>query len=483
MKVSNRPLLALIFASTLLAGCSVFSPKNQDQAQTATPTPELAQAADETQHHKHHTANPNNDSNYSNIWDRVRDGYGLPSVSDNQISSNLRWYANKQSYFNRFTDQAQPYLYYVVSEMEANDIPLELALIPVIESSYDPNVKSPSNTAGIWQFVPETGRNFGLKQNNWYNGRKDVIASTDAAIRYLKKLNSDLNGDWLLTVAAYNAGEGTVNNAIEKNKRAGKPTDFWSLPLPKHTKDYIPQLLALSKVIANPQRYNVSLQAIPDSPYFVKINVDKQINLAQAAKQANIDPNELKKLNSGMNGWLTSPLGGHQLLVPVEDAAAFTLQLDSLPRPAKTQWQEHVAKKGDTLASVAKMYGSDADTIASINNLQKTPLHAGQRLQIPLSASASNNSNNADTTKPDTAKTIADNKNSNKRDKPEKRAKQESQDKENRSYYTVKSGENLWTIAKAQKISVNALAKLNDLSLTSTLKPGQKLLLLSQATP
>lgn len=479
MKVSSRQFLVLILVSTLLAGCSVFSSKNTDKAQTTETAPETAQPVAETQHHKNHTTNQHSNSNYNNIWDRVRDGYGLPSVSDSQLSSNLRWFSSKQSYFNRFTDQAEPYLYYVVSEMEANDIPLELALIPVLESSYDPNIKSPSNTAGIWQFVPETGRNFGLKQNSWYNGRKDVIASTDAAIRYIKKLNSDVNGDWLLTIAAYNAGEGTVNNAIEKNKRAGKPTDFWSLPLPKHTKEYIPQLIALSKVIANPQRYNISLKAIPDTPYFVKVNVDKQINLAQAAKQANIDPNELKKLNAGMNGWLTSPLGGHQLLVPVENAAEFTLQLDSLPKPAKIQWQEHVAKKGETVASVAKLYGVDAGTISSINNLQKTQLQAGQRLQIPLSPT----SISPEATSSESTKVVADNKSSNKRDKQNKNAKQEQPAKEARTYYTVKSGENLWTIAKAQKISVNTLAKINDLSLNSTLKPGQKLLLLSQATP
>ncbi|HWV16663.1 MAG TPA: transglycosylase SLT domain-containing protein [Cellvibrio sp.] len=413
MKVSHRPLFILLLLSLILSGCSFFSPKEQSkpqdssaQAQPEAPQPEAVGKVD---------AMPSDrDSRYSNIWDRIRSGYGLPTVSDSRLGNPARWYANKQSYINRFAGQAEPYLYYVVSEMEANGLPLELAFIPIIESSYNPHVISPSNTAGIWQFIPETGRNFGLKQNSWYNGRKDVIASTDAAIRYLKKLHDNFNSDWLLVVAAYNAGEGNISRAIERNRRAGKATDFWSLQLPKHTQDYIPQLLILAKVIANPSAHNVSLPAIANTPYFVKVNVSKQVNIAQVAKQANMDANELKKLNSGLNGWLTSP-GGQQLLVPVADAGEFTAQLNTMP----------------TLAAIA----TDAE------------------------------------------ETAADKKSTASGKKP-KQARNESS-----AYYTVKSGENLWSIAKAQKISVKALAKLNEISLNAVLKPGQKLLLLSQATP
>lgn len=419
MKVSIRPLLIILMAAALLTSCSMFNAKNQTAHK---PAPETGTQIDADSQPQTSQANPIKPSKYANIWDRVRDGYGLPAVSDSRVNTYLRNY--NQRYLTTFSTLAEPYIYYVVSEMEANGIPLELALIPVIESSYNPHVVSPSNTAGIWQFIPETGRNFGLKQTSGYSGRKDVVASTAAVIRYLKKLHSDFDQDWLLVLAAYNSGEGTVANAIEKNKRAGKATDFWSLPLPAHTQTYVPRLIALAKVVANPQRFNLSLNPIPDTPYFVKVNVDRQINLAQAAKQANIDANALKKLNSGMSGWVT-PAGGYQVLVPVADAANFAVQLNNLPPLAASSIPE------------------TTDTPAAKSGKQ-------------------------DKTRARTAKTTK-----------ESAAKQSSA----KEGYTVKSGENLWSIAKAQNTSVNALAKLNNLSSKSVLKPGQKILVLSQANP
>lgn len=393
--------LLLIALTILLSSCHIFTGKDQQQSAPSQSTSSSSHQSEQTQStSQYQLASPRSDSKYSNVWDRVSAGYGLPAVNDSKINSYLRWHSNNQSYINRFSVQAEPYLYYVVSEMEANGIPLEMALIPIIESSYNPHVVSPSNTAGIWQFIPQTGKNFGLKQNSGYNGRKDVVASTAAAIRYLKKLSADFNQDWLLVIAAYNAGEGTVARAIEKNKRAGKATDFWSLPLPKHTQTYIPRLIALSKVIANPQRYNVSLKEIPNTPYFVKVSLDKPINLSQAARAANLDPNALKKLNSGMNGWLTSPTGEYPVLVPVADAEEFTRQLDNLPRIA-------AATHSETNESTTANSGGG---------------------------------------------------------KPTKHAT-----------HTVKSGESLWTIAKSQNTSVSKLAKLNNLSAKSVLKPGQKL--------
>lgn len=409
MKLFNRPLLLILVLAALLTGCNMFSPKDQDQAAHSTANTTPANTTDDSSQSQGQNAHQSKPGSYADIWDRVRAGYGLPAVSDSKVSSYTRMY--NQRYLNNFSTMAEPYLHYVVSEMEANGIPLELALIPVIESSYNPHVVSPSNTAGIWQFIPETGRNFGLKQNSGYSGRKDVVASTAAVIRYLKKLHSDFNQDWLLALAAYNAGEGTVSRAIERNQRAGKATDFWSLPLPQHTQTYIPRLMALAKVVANPQRYNLSLKAIPDTPYFVKVPLDRQINLAQAAKQADMDGNALKKLNSGMTGWLTPSTGGYQVLVPTADAAAFIRQLNNLPHTAA------IPETSDTVAAKPKQ-GKQNKTAANTNGS-----------------------------------------------------------------YTVKSGESLWTIAKAQNTSVNSLAKLNNISPKSVLKPGQKLLLLSQTAP
>jgi membrane-bound lytic murein transglycosylase D len=461
----TRLLSICLISFITLAGCKNFNHKQDDlpnpTAEITLPSvdpepaqPELTPMA----------PGQNADGSYSNIWDRIRNGYGLPTIEpgNQPITNQIRWYSNNQRHVNRVTTQCEPYLHYVVSELEANGLPLELALLPIIESSYDPSVTSPSNAAGIWQFIPQTGKNFGLKKNNWYDGRRDVIASTDAAIRYLKKLHAMFNNDWLLAIAAYNAGEGSVARAIQKNKREGKPTDFWSLPLSKQAQSYVPHLLALSKVIANPDQYDLSINNISDTPYFVKINVASQINLAQAAKLANIDAGELKKLNSGFTSWLTHPTDSCEIIVPIADANAFTLQLESLPKLAIKQWQEHMVKKGETLNSIAKRYNVSTDTIATINSVKKSTLRVGQRLHIPLSAPIT-----------DPAIIEAD----------ELLALRKLQKESGKtSYYTVKSGDNLWNIAKAHDISRNTLAQLNNLSEASKLKPGQKLLVLSPGT-
>ena len=471
MNFMNRPfihssftrfLLTYLLSSVVLTGCNTF---NQKESDAPSPAPEITAAPVDPQptqpEPKLMAPGQNEDGSYSNIWDRIRNGYGFPEVDASHlpISNQLRWYANNQRHVNHVTTQCKPYLHYVVSELEANGLPLELALLPIIESSYDPTVTSPSHAAGIWQFIPQTGKNFGLKKNNWYDGRRDVVASTDAAIRYLKKLHAMFNNDWLLAIAAYNAGEGSVARAIQKNKREGKPTDFWSLPLSKQAQSYVPNLLALSKVIANPEQYDLSINNISDTPYFVKINVASQINLAQAAKLSNIDAGEFKKLNSGFSGWLTHPTESCPILVPVADADAFTLQLATLPKPAIKQWQEHMVKKGDTLNSIAKRYSVSTDTIATINSVKKSTLRVGQRLQIPLS-----------TPFIDPAIIEAD----------ELLAlRKQQKDSGKTSYYTVKPGDNLWSIAKAQNISRARLAQLNSLSETAKLKPGQKLLVLN----
>lgn len=458
-------LVTFLLSSVVLTSCSSFTHEEKDIPSSV---PEIvAPPVDPQPISPELNPTPlgqNPDGSYNNIWERIRNGYGLPTIeSDNlPINNQIRWYSNNQRHVNRVTKQCEPYLHYVVSQLEANGLPLELALLPIIESSYDPTVTSPSHAAGIWQFIPQTGKNFGLKKNTWYDGRRDVIASTDAAIRYLKKLHAMFNNDWLLAIAAYNAGEGSVGRAIQKNKREGKPTDFWSLPLSKQTQSYVPHLLALSKVIANPDLYDLNISDISDTPYFVKIDVASQINLAQAAKLANIDAGELKKLNSGFTGWLTHPTDSCEIIVPIANADAFTLQLESLPKLAIKQWQEHMVKKGDTLNSIAKRYSVSTDTIATINSVKKSTLRVGQRLQIPLPIS------NTDPAIIEADELLA--------------LRKQQKESGKTSYYTVKPGDNLWSIAKTQNISRATLVQLNNLSETSKLKPGQQLLIVNPGT-
>lgn len=449
--INRRSLIAISFIA-LLAGCDSISLKKTDQtAASANKTAETALA--------HAPSVQPEERKYDSVWDRIRAGYTLPHASNSTVDAQIRFYTSKKKYFYGVMQQAEPYLYFVAKEMQANDMPMELALLPFIESSYNPTASSPGNqNVGMWQFGAATGRNFGLAQNSWYDGRRDVVASTDAAIRLLKKLYARFDNDWLLAVAAYNAGDGTIQQAIDKNRRAGKPTDFWSLPLSKTTQGYIPQLIALSKIVADPTIYDFNLYPIPDVPYFVKINVDSQINIADAAQQSALDVALLKKLNAGFKSGLTDPTQPRHVLVPVDAAATFRLQLDSLPKIASVKWQEHQVKKGESLEAVAKKYGVSAAKLQAINSLKSAKLAPGQRLQIPLSPSTDSS--------------------------PEPVVAQQAnpQEKTQNTYYTVKSGENLWSIAKAKNTSVETLARLNNMSTKSALKPGQKLIVVNQAS-
>jgi membrane-bound lytic murein transglycosylase D len=457
MNMINRPLLTMVSVAVILvAGCDTLNIKKSDQtktpAQTNVDTPVSQQTLEPV-------VAPE-EQKFSNIWEHIRAGYGLPQASNSAVDAQIRFYTSNKNYFYKITQQSEPYLHYVVSEMHANQMPLELALLPFIESSYNPSAASASNM-GMWQFGAATGRNFGLKQNRWYDGRKDVVASTDAAIRLLKKLYTRFDNDWLLAVAAYNAGDGTIQQAIDKNRRAGKPIDFWSLPLNKTTQGYIPQLLALSKIVANPNIFDFKLYPIPDVPYFVKVNVDSQINLADAAQRSAIDASLLKRLNTGFNGWLTDPTEPRSVLVPVDSAASFRLQLDSLPKIASTKWQEHTVKKGDNIDAIAKKYGVSADKIKIINNLKSNNLALGQHLQIPLSSTSDSPVEN---------QPVANTADTNVASETSKN-----------NVYIVKPGENLWSIAKAQNTTVNALAQLNGLNAKSGLQPGQKLIVAGKA--
>lgn len=434
-----------MIVTILTLGCSSLPDKIEPTAEPETVTAPVNKPAVEI---------APEDTENSNLWDEIVAGYGLPEVKDERVDKNLRWLSNNQRYLDKVNLQSQPYLHYVVQELKANDIPLELALLPIVESAYNPFALSRSKALGIWQFMPQTGRNFGLVQNHWYDGRRDVIASTDAAIRYLKRLNTMFDGDWFLAIAAYNAGEGTVSRAIKKNRQQGKMTDFWSLPLSQQTRSYVPQLIALSKVIANPGKYDLELAAIPNNPYFTTVNVSAPIDLAQAARMAEIDPQELRNLNAGYNRWITHPSAPHQLLVPVADAAQFTLTLAKLPKIQPMQIAgDYKVKSGDTLGALAKRYGTSVAAIQSANNLKSTHLRVGQSLSIPGQAPL----NSPYAIQAEQAITQRNAKNT-------------------AAYYTVKSGDSFWTIAKKHNTSVSKLLQWNSLTSNTKLKPGQQLL-------
>src|SRR5690606_19652767 len=251
-------------------------------------------------------------------------------------------------------------------------MPEDLALLPIVESAYHPFALSPSRASGIWQFIPGTGRRFGLKQNWWYDGRRDIVAATRAALDYLEELHREFDGDWLLALAAYNSGERNVARAVERNRSAGKAIDFWSIAahLPRETRGYVPSLLAVAQLLAEADEYGVRWLAIDNEPYFEIVELDGQIDLATAAGLAGIDIDQLYTLNPGFNQWATDPDGPHALLVPAERASAFRAGLATLPPDQRMAWRRHEIARGETLAAIARKYGTSVDALQQTNSLK-----------------------------------------------------------------------------------------------------------------
>ncbi len=265
---------------------------------------------------------------HSQIWHRIRDNYDMNNATleekgQVEIQKYVKKYRQNERTLAKVSKQATPYLYYIVEELEKRNMPGELALLPMLESAFQPNATSHRGAAGLWQFIPSTGRFYGLKQDAWYDGRRDITASTQAALNYLEFLYEEFDQNWTLALAAYNAGEGTVHRAIKQNLRAGKPTTFWDLKLPKETRAYVPKFLALAEIVNNPAKHAISLPPIDNKPYFVPVNPKTPLNFHQAAKLADIHISELKRLNPGYRQATTHPKGPQELLLPVVNAEKF----------------------------------------------------------------------------------------------------------------------------------------------------------------
>jgi membrane-bound lytic murein transglycosylase D len=257
--------------------------------------------------------------------------YSLPEINNERVERQLNWYLDHPAYIARIQQRAEPYLHLILDEIEANNIPGELALLPVVESAFIPDAYSKADASGLWQFIPDTGKLYGLEQNSWYDGRRDILDSTQAATAFLKDLGETFNGDWMLALASYNWGKGNVWKAMEKNENMSLPTDYWSLDMPKETADYVPRLIAIAKLFANADEYGIHLNHIPNKPYLEVVDIDSPLDLQKAAELANMPLDKFMKLNPGFNRASTSPDGPHRLLVPVDKADAFKTSLAQLP--------------------------------------------------------------------------------------------------------------------------------------------------------
>ena len=392
----------------------------------------------------------------SDLWQRIAAGLTLSrQEQDRCVKEKLVWYSRNQEYLDRVAERARPYLYYIVTELERRQMPLDLALLPIVESAYHPFAHSSSAASGIWQFIPSTGLRYGLKQNWWYDGRRDIVAATQAALDYLQKLNQEFNGDWLLTLAAYNMGELNVARAIERNRQAGKKRDFWSLPLPRETRDYVPSLLAVAELVARPEQYGIAWKPIPNTAYFARVETGGQLDLALVADLSGQSMDDVYTLNPAYNRFATDPDGPHSVLLPVDKVALFKSRLSDLPQNQRVTWTRHVVQRGESIGSIAQHYHIGVDALKRANALHGNSVHVGNSVLIPTSR------------EPDLHYTLS-------ADARLYQGLQKTGTGE-KQVYTVQQGDNLWGISQHYGTSVERLCDWNGIQPGKVLSPGQKL--------
>ncbi len=470
----TRRGLFWVFGALLLGACAHQAPAPEREpitiaapvagADTVTVPADTAAAAAgslpaltmprEWQHH--------NGEDYDDLFDRMRAGFALDEVQEPAIDVQLAWFEHNPEYLERVFQRGQRYLYHVITEVEARGMPLEFALLPVVESAYEPFAYSVSRAAGLWQFIPGTGVRFGLKQDWWYDGRRDVIESTRAALDYLQALHDQFDGDWLLAIAAYNVGENTVQRELDYNRAHGKPADFWHLKLPAETRAYVPKLLAMKRLMAEPERYGIEFAAIPNEPYFAVIDTDSQIDLKIAAKLAGTSYDELVALNPGYNRWATDPEGPHRMLVPIDDADGFEAALKTLSPDDRVPFEVHEVTRRESLPMIARQYGVSVAVIAKINDLKGGKVTPGESLKIPHISGEL----------PDKVLLAAA-----RVDRPQS----EGGRRQHQIVYRVRAGETLSSIARRHGIPVSTLAHLNNLGAGDSLVKGQRLVIKASA--
>ncbi len=400
----------------------------------------------------------------NNLWEKIQYQLNLPiPENQNRLDAQRNWYLKHPAYMQRVSKRARPFLYYMVERLEAENMPMELVLLPIVESAFDPFAYSHGRASGMWQFIPGTGKRFGMKQTWWYDGRRDIVASTEGAIKYLRYLNNMFDGNWLHALAAYNSGEGRVSRAIKKNKRAGKSTDFWSLDLPRETRAYVPKLLALADILKHQEQYNFIWPAITNAPVIEVIDVGSQIDLALAAGMADLTIAELQALNPGYNRWATDPDGPHHLIVPIEKAEAFSEALANTSSKERLNWVRHQVKSGESLGVIANKYSSSIAVIKQVNNILDNTIYVNNYLLVPVSLKElSDYSLSVD----------------------QRLVKTQSIERaEHKIEHTVASGDTLWDIAMAHKVNVRKLAKWNKMAPTDPLKVGANIVIWTDQVP
>ena len=395
------------------------------------------------------------------LMDILRRDFELSYEDNRRIAVQRDWFVKHPDYLTRVLNRSQRYMPHIRAELVRRGLPVELALLPIVESAYDPFAYSHGRAAGLWQMIPGTAKRFGVKQNWWYDGRRDIVDSTRAALDYLEYLYKLNDGDWLNAIASYNSGEGNVLRAVRRNKAAGKPIDFWNLRVPKETSAYVPKLLALVDIVRNPEQYNLTLPVVPDEAQFVVADIDSQLDLALAAELAGVDVDTVYAYNPGYNRWSTDPAGPHTLVMPIDIADDFYAALAAVPSGERVRWKRHRIGNGETISEIAEQYHTTIASIRSANNLRGNTIRAGQHLLIPVS------------TKPLSAY-------SQSADARLERT-QNRERKGNKFEHVVAGGESFWTISQRYKVTTRQLAAWNGMAPGDTLSVGKKLVVWSNA--
>jgi peptidoglycan lytic transglycosylase D len=322
------------------------------------------------------------DLHQANLWQRVRDGFGMPELDTPLVARQERWFASQPDYVGRMSERARLYLYFIVQEVQRRGMPTEIALLPMIESAFNPTAYSPANASGIWQFIPSTGKHYGMQQNWWHDGRRDVISATNGALDYLQTLHDEF-GDWELALAAYNCGERCVQHAQTRNRRRHQPTDFVHLRLPRETRNYVPKLIAMKHIISDPAAYGIVLADVPNQPYFAAIIPSRHIDVSLAAQLAGISLDDFKALNPGNSRPVILQDDSTRILIPAANADVFMANLENHDKPL-VSWQAYQSKKGESLEKLAARFNTTPDALRKANGLlHGTQVANGQELLVP----------------------------------------------------------------------------------------------------
>ncbi|MFU8814821.1 MAG: LysM peptidoglycan-binding domain-containing protein [Pseudomonadales bacterium] len=422
----------------ILAGCQMLPQTGSDTGVAkSSGAPALPVQLVEIPRIPHKALEPAADAD---LWEQIRSRFELDHALDRRrVQQQLRWLQANPHYLPRLQDRLQRYLPHIHAELVARDLPGELALLPIVESALDPYAFSHGGAAGLWQFMPVTASRFGLPRNWWVDARRDPVLATTAALDYLEYLHGYLQ-DWHLALAGYNAGEGRVRRAVRQSSGGSA---FWDLRLPSETSAYVPRLLALAAVVADPAAYGLELPPLEPEPTFVTIATHGQFDLIRAAAALGIEVDALYEWNPALNQWATPPQGPHHLHVPVALADHAQQSISAVPEQERLQWLRIKVADGDTLSHIARRHKTDVATLRSINSLSSNRIRAGQALVVPR-----------------TAARVAAGPASRPRPSVE---------------YRVKSGDSLWAIARAHRVSVDALARENQIGPREVLRVGSRL--------